>query len=182
MPAPTTQLKADLKMIGDTIKLADGVPDSIKHLFGELVAWNEAIVEHSKGLDDRLESTEAAIDEILEGTGEMISPETSETLIQSIQHSQLLCQSVTALLAGPLASSLDDVSKKALSKLIDNALKGLALANQMIAELTAGDEDDNDDNEESDDGDGIDGDGDGDAGDDDGAGADEEASEEDVDE
>ena len=60
MPAPTTQLKADLKMIGDAIKRADGVPDSIKSLFGELVAWNEAIVEHSKDLDERLESSEAA--------------------------------------------------------------------------------------------------------------------------
>jgi hypothetical protein len=158
MPAPTTQLKADLKMIGDAIKRADGVPDSIKTLFGELVAWNEAIVEHAKDLDERLESSEAAIDEILEGAGEMISPETAATLISSIEHGQLLCQATSALLEGPLSSAMDEVSKKRFGQLIEFAQKAFALSSQVIAEITAaddeGDEDGNDGDVRGDDGDG----------------------------
>lgn len=164
MATPTTQLKADLKMIGAAIKRADGVPDSIKGLFGELVAWNEAIVEHAKDLDERLESSEAAIDEILEGAGEMISPETAATLISSIEHGQLLCQATSALLEGPLSSAMDEVSKKRFAQLIEFAQKSFTLSSQVIAEITAADDED----EENADGDAGDGDADGDDADGDG--------------
>lgn len=166
MPAPTTQLKADLKMIGDAIKRADGVPDSIKNLFGELVAWNEAIVEHTGDLDERLNASEAAIDEILEGAGEMISPDTAATLTSSIQHGQMLCAAITALLEGPFAKTMDEIAKKRIAQLVENAQKSFALSNQVITEITARDEDDvEDDVEDEENADGDDGDGDGAAGD-----------------
>lgn len=153
MAAPTTQLKADLKMISDTVKRADGVPDSVKHLFGELIAWNESIVRHTKDLDDRLESSEAAIDEILDGAGEMISPETAATLMSANEQGQLLCQATTALLEGPLAKTMDEVSKMRFAQLIELAQKAFALSSQVIAELTPGDEEDDDGDGDGDDGD-----------------------------
>lgn len=160
MATTQTQLKADLSLIGAAIKNADGVPDSIKQLFGEIVAWNDAIVEHTKDLDNRLEAAEAAIDEIIDGDGEMLSPDTVAQLVAGFEHTQLLCQATAALLEGPLAAALDEVSKKRFGQLIENTMKTNALSMQIVSELATTDDEALEDDDGDGDGDGL-GDGDG---------------------
>lgn len=156
------QLKADLSMISDGVKRAD-VPDVVKTLFGEMIAWNEAALEHTAELDSRLEEADAALTELIDGEGEMISPDTAASFVSLVEHSQLLCHAVSALLEGQHGVSIDEMTKKRFSQLIANTAQACAVSGQIIQELTT--DEDGDDAEESDDGDGDDGlgDGDGDA-------------------
>ena len=164
-----TQLKADLSMILAAAKRDVEVSDPVKMHFGEIVAWCEAHADQTKAIEDRLESAEAALDEILDGAGEMLSPESAATINSANEHGQLLCQATLALIEGPLAKAIDAVSRKRFQQLIENAQRAFALSTQVVAELTAEDEgdDDQDDEDEDDqeDDDGLgDGLGDGDAG------------------
>lgn len=156
---PTTQLKADLSMILAAIKGDPELSPPLKRHLGEIVAWGEAHVEHSKDLDDRLESAEAALSEIIEGDGEMLSPETAQTLTSANEHGQLLCEATAALLEGPLGGAIDSISKKRFQQLIANARAAFALSTQLINEIVAEDDDDDDQENEDDDGLGDDGDG-----------------------
>jgi hypothetical protein len=152
-------LRADLSMINAAIKADSEISDPVKRHLGELVAWCEAHVDQTKELDDRVESAEAALTEIIEGDGEMVSQETAAIVISSSEHGLLLCQATLALLEGPMAASVDQVSKKRFKQLIENAQAAHNLSMQVINELIAeGDDED----EENDDGLGDDGLGDGD--------------------
>ncbi len=153
------QLKADLSMISDGVKRSD-VPDAIKALFGEVIAWNEAALEHTGELDARLEEADAALTELIEGEGEMIGPDTAASFVSLIEHSRLLCHAVSALLEGQHGVSIDEMTKKRFGQLITNTAQACAVGSQIIQELTT----DEDEAEENDDGDG-DGLGDGDDGD-----------------
>jgi hypothetical protein len=130
-----TQLKADLSLITAAVARAD-VPEAVKRLLSEVIAWNEALVDQVVDHDGRIESTEASIDEILDGGGEMILPETAVSITSAFEHGQLLCHATLALLAGPLATAIDDVSQKRFALLIDNAQRAFALATQIVVALT----------------------------------------------
>lgn len=129
-------LKADLSMIGNTVRRAEA-SDEVKALLLEMIAWNESFVDQVEDLDDRLESSEAALDEIIDDGGEMILPETAVQLVASIDHGQLLCQATIALLSGPVGQAMDEMSKKRFAQLIENAQRSFALSSQIIADLTA---------------------------------------------
>ena len=164
-----TQLKADLSMILAAAKRDVEVSDPVKKHLGEIVAWCEAHADQTKAVEDRLESAEAALDEILDGAGEMLSPESVATITNANEHGQLLCQATLALIEGPLGKAIDAVSKKRFQQLVDNAQRAFALSTQLVSELASEDEDEGDDAEEDDDQEDDDGLGDGDGDGDDGA-------------
>jgi hypothetical protein len=153
------QLKADLSVIGDGVKCAD-VPDGVKALFGEVLAWNEASLDHIADLNARLEEADAALTELIEGEGEMISAETAASFMATIENTQLLCHAVSALLEGQHGAAVDEMTKKRFAQLIENTVRSCAVSSQIVHELTA--DGDEEETEDGDDGDGL-GDGNGDA-------------------
>jgi hypothetical protein len=141
---PATQLKSDLAMIGAAVKSDDAVPDSIKRHLGEIVAWNEAKLALTKDLGDRLEQTEAALRAIIEEEGELLSEESGATLMHTIEHAKLLCQATLALLEGPLAAHVDEMSKKRFKQLIETTLVSCATSTELVEDLVGEEvEDDN---------------------------------------
>jgi hypothetical protein len=140
-------------MIGEAVKRATDVPDGVKLLFREVLAWNEATVDQVADLDDRLDSAEAALDELLDGSGEMLLPETAAVITSAFEHAQLLCTASLALFEGPLAT-MDEVTKKRFVQLIDNVQRAIALANQTVTDLTDDVEEEDDADDGSRDGDG----------------------------
>ncbi len=159
----TTQLKTDLSSILSEIKRDSELSDPVKRHLGELVAWCEAHVDHSKDLDDRLETSEAAIEELINGGGELLEPETAAKITAGIEHALLLCQAISALLDGPFASVLDGKTQKRLKQLVEITFAANSLSNQIVADLVAEPADEEEDEENDDDGLGTD-DGSGDDG------------------
>jgi hypothetical protein len=138
-------LKADLAMIGAAVDRAE-ITKETKALFREILAWNEGLVDQTLSpIDERLDSAEAALDELLDGGGDMLSQATAANLIAAFQHGQLLCQASFAMAQGPLSTAIDDLSRKSYVKVIENAQRAFALAQQIVQEIVVEDESDEDD-------------------------------------
>jgi hypothetical protein len=139
------QLKGDLKHIEGAVERAD-VPQATKRLLGEILEWNRGMVDQTFIEAARIDALEGAVDDLLEGVGEGILPETAQVILTALEQARHVCATIAAFLESD-KNPLDEVTTKSFAMLILGCSKSVAVAKETITDIIIEEEDVEDEDE-----------------------------------
>jgi hypothetical protein len=148
----TNRLLADCKMVKDSLAKA-----SPEQGVRELLALQESIISYLKEQDEeRLQPMEAALEELLEGGGEMLQPQTTAKIVGVFEIGRALTEALTkAVETIEKGEPLDDLTKKKFADLktlyLHTAHEVTLELQELTAEFDIPTDDDDDDADEGDD-------------------------------
>jgi len=157
------EVRAELKLLRDQYAATEDAIDVKRELAENLLPLFDllcaAIASDQDEIRDELGDIGAAVDDLIDDTGDVLTPETTTKIVGVLEVGKLLTKELVALLP-----KLDDVGKKRVAALVKTYRTGTEVVIALLTEITlpvepeivetepvSGVEDDEDEDEEDDD-------------------------------
>lgn len=139
------ELKADAKLLRERLTKLNPSQLDVKHELTEnIVPLFEGLIEAlQEGLEADVSDIGEAVDELIDQSGDVLHPETSQKVLAVLEVGQLLANELEAVMA-----KLDDMAKKRVKQTIKAYRQGVEVLTEIVTEITMPLDDEEDEEDE----------------------------------